>query len=79
MSDLMPLETEKAFEHAVTLAAGFVANGKVHYHLGDLSSGDTVDEREVQQRDEVADLIHTMYGAVLQARKMVRRDHQTRQ
>jgi len=79
MTYLVNLDTEKAFEHAVTLAAGFLASGQVHYHLGDLASGGTVDARVDNQRDQIADLVHTLYAGVLQAYEMVRADTQTQQ
>jgi len=64
-------ENEKTFEHAITLAAAFVANGKVPYYLDSFEGGKTTRERDQRQQEHVSDLIHTMYGAVLRAREMI--------
>jgi len=60
MLGVMPPEIEKAFAHAVTLAAAVLANGKAPFSPTDAG------------RAQMAGLIQQMYLAVVEAQELVR-------
>jgi len=70
-------ESEKTFEHAITLAAAFVASGKVPLHLTEdypepePERRKTTAQREEDNTKQISDLIHGMYLAVIAARELV--------